>query len=310
MILLSFLVILLLSPLDRAGAAETAETILIRQSLEKDRSGRRRGDAELVLSAYDEDRFVVWDAGGSIDGRAWSVLHGSRDEVADALETDLAVRHYDLKREVVLINVWKDKAFVTTVDSGMVIDSATGNRSPYAQNQLWTFRKRDEEWLATGVIVALGDSTSGPVVGKVEADDVAEALQDHAAEWSDGSASGISSGLTEEAVLVDLYFSANPAKWLIVFADREEIDDWLEERLAVVDYSIECSVEHAMAQGDEAVAVTQEQISATYAGGEARIAETQLRIWLLTRSGGTWQVDWVFRKAKPFSPIDGSTALH
>ena len=34
-------------------AAETAETMLIRQVLEKDRSGRRRGDIELTLSKYE-----------------------------------------------------------------------------------------------------------------------------------------------------------------------------------------------------------------------------------------------------------------
>lgn len=303
------LTLILLTPADRAGAGETAETILIRQALEKDRSGRRRGDAELVLSAYDEDRFVAYDAGGFIDGRGWTVLHDSRDGMARALEMDLALRRYDIKRAVVVINVWKDKAFVTTVDSGMVIDVATGTRSPYGQSLLWTFRKLDDEWLATGVIVALGDTTDGPASGRVEADDVVKALQEHAAQWSSGNRSGITGGLTEEAVAVDAYFSSNPAKWLIVFADRQEIDEWLDDRLETVDYSLERSVLHAVVQGDEAVAVTRDRVTATYASGDARLTEDRLSTWLLTRSGGSWQVAWVLWKTKLFDPADGATAL-
>lgn len=298
----------LLLPADRA-AGETAETILIRQALEKDRSGRRRGDAELVLSAYDEDRFVAYDARGLIDGRGWSVLHGSRQDVSRALETDLAVRRYDIKRAVALINVWKGKAFATTVDSGMVIDGATGARTPFTQTLLWTFRKLDDEWLATAVVVALGDSTTGPASGRVEADDVVLVLQQQAAQWNDGSRSGITSGLTEDAVMVDAYFSSNPAKWSIVFADREEIDEWLDDRLEVVDYSLERSVLHATVHGDEAVAVTRDRVTVTYASGDARVTEDRFSTWLLTRSGGSWQVDWALQKTKPFGPAEEATSL-
>ncbi len=298
---------LLLIPAEPVGAAETAETILIRQALEKDRSGRRRGDAELVVSSYDEDRFIVYDAAGSIDGRGWSVLHESLEAAEAALETDLEQRRYDIKRSVVFIKVWKDKAFVTTVDSGAVIDAASGVRTPYKQNLLWTFRKLDDEWLATGIIVALGDSTAGHAMGRVEATDVSEALQEHATEWSNGSRSGITGDLTEEVVIVDAYFSSNPAKWLIIFSNREEIDEWLDSRLETVQYSLERSVLHAVARGEEAVAVTRDEVTATYSSGEARIVEQRVNTWLLTRSDGSWQVDWAWWKSKPFD--SDATAL-
>jgi hypothetical protein len=301
------LVVFLLLPMDSLFAA-TAETILIRQTLEKDRSGRRRGDAELVLSAYDEDRFVAYDAAGSIDARAWSVLHDSRESMGQALEADLSVRRYDIKRSVVFINVWKDKAFVTTLDSGAVIDAATGARSPYAESLLWTFRKLDEEWLATGVIVSLGDLTTGPATGRVEADEVAESLMDHVQQWNDDSHSGITGTLSEEAVIIDSYFSPNPALWLIIFSDREEIDEWLDDRLAAVDYSIDRKVEHAVVTGDEAVAVTRDRITATYSSGAESLTEERLSTWFLTRSGGSWVVTWAWWKTKPFQ--SGATALH
>ena len=109
--------------------------------------------------------------------------------------------------------------------------------------------------------------------------------------------------------MVDAYFSSNPAKWLIVFADREEIDEWLDDRLEVVDYSLERSVLHAAVHGAEAVAVTRDRVTATYASGDARVTEDRFSTWLLTRSGGSWQVDWALWKTKPFGPAEGATAL-
>ena len=301
--------LLLLLPIESAFAA-TAETILIRQSLEKDRSGRRRGDAELVLSAYDEDRFVAYDAAGSADGRAWSILHDSRESMEQALKADLETRRYDIQRDVVLISVWKDKAFVTTLDSGAVIDAGTGARQPYAESLLWTFRKLDEEWLVTGVIIALGDTDAGPAAGTVQADDVVESLMDHAQQWNDDSHSGITGTLSEEAVITDSYFSSNPAKWLIMFSDREEIDEWLDDRLTAVEYDIERTVLHAVVKGDEAVAVTQDRVTASFTSGTEPLTQESLTTWFLTRSGGSWVVAWSWSKAKPFRSADGATTLH
>ncbi len=296
----ALLVVTLLAPV-ASVQAETTETILIRQALEKDRSGRRRGDVELALSAYDRDRVVIYDAGGSVDGRGWSVRFSSRADMASALKADLSVRRYDIKREVIFIGVWKNKAFVTTLDVGQVIDGDTGARAPYSQRRLWTFHKLDEKWLVTSAIVDLGDIDSGPTDGRVEAADVARAVQDHAAQWSAGNRSGILAGFTEDVVITDAYLSSNPALWVIIFGDREEFDEWLGDRLKNVTYTIESTVLHAVARGDEAVAVSRQRITATYASGEARIVEDRYNTWLLTRASGSWLVDWAWWKTTPDS---------
>lgn len=291
-------------------AAETAETILIRQALEKDRSGRRRGNAELVMSAYDEDHFVVYDGRGSIDPRAWSVQHASPQAYGKALEADLAANRYDIARVVVFINVWKDKAFATTIDSGTVTDRGSGASRVFGQRSLWTFHKPDEEWLATGVIVALGDTADGPVAGRLEDDAVAAFLLADAKEWSSNSRSGIRGGLDEEVVATECHYSSTPAKWLIMFADRDEIDEWLEYRLDRVDYDLERTVVHAVTTGDEAVAVTHDRVTATYAAGDATIRQDRMTAWLLTRRGGRWQAAWILWKSKSFGDQPaGATAL-
>ncbi len=88
------------------AAAETAETVLIRQTLEKDRSGLRRGDAELVASAV-AGNFVHYDARGYMDPVGWTIPEGSVSSYAEALEADLAARRYDISRTVTLFqNVW------------------------------------------------------------------------------------------------------------------------------------------------------------------------------------------------------------
>lgn len=302
------LVLGLLWPGSERAAAETAETILIRQALEKDRSGRRRGDAELVLSAFDDDHLVVYDAAGSIDPRAWTVAHASRQDYARVLEADLRVRRYDIERAVVFINEWKDKAFVTTIDSGAVIDRAGGRSRPYVAQSLWTFHKREEDWSVTGLVTALGDTATGPAAGRVVAPEVVAFLEDEAAQWTAGSAGGIAGALEEEVVAVDCYFSSTPAKWLIIFADRDELTAWLDERLEHVRYDVHREVLHAAANGDEAVAVTRDRLTATYAQGDARVEQDRVTAWLLTRSGGRWRASWMLWLAKPYGPPGSSAA--
>ncbi len=287
-------------------ASETAETVLIRQILEKDRFGRRRGDAESVTHGYDRDRFVVYDGAGSIDARAWTVRYSSLDEYQAFLEADLAANRYDISRAVLYLNVWKNQAYATTLDSGMVIDRAGDSRRGFVQRTLWAFRKEDEEWRATSLVVAIGDSADGgAAAGRVEDRDVAAALQEDARNWSEGGPGDILRGVEEDFVGIDCYGSSNAAAWLTVFADRDEFAKWLEQRLENVDYHVERTLLHAVSRGDEAVAVTRDRITATYLAGEARIEQDRVCAWLLTRTDGRWRITSAWWKAKPFGPAGG-----
>ncbi len=203
-------------------ASETAETVLIRQILEKDRFGRRRGDAEMVTHGFDKDRFVAYDGAGSIDIRAWTVRHSSLEEYQAALEADLAANRYDISRAVLFLTVWKNRAFAATLDSGVVIDRAGDSRRGFVQRAMWSFLKEDEEWRATSLVIAVGDTADGGAAGRVEDQEVAAALQEDARSWSEGSKGDILSGVQEDFVGNDCYNSSNPASWLTVFAGREE----------------------------------------------------------------------------------------
>ena len=289
----------LVSPLH---AGETAETVLIRQILEKDRFGRRRGDAEIVTHGYDKDRFVVYDGAGSIDARAWTVRHASLGEYQAFLEADLAANRYDISRAVVFLKVWKNRGFAATLDSGAVIDRAGDSRRAFAQRTLWSFRKDEDQWKATGLVVALGDTSDGGAAGRLEDPEVAAALEEDARNWSEGRRGDILRGVREDFVGFECYHSSNPAAWLTIFAGREEFAGWLEQRLELVDYDIERTLLHAVSRGDEAVAVTRDRITAAYRAGDARLEQDRVSAWLLSRSDGRWRITCAWWKAKAFDP--------
>ena len=292
--------------------AETPETILIRAALDKDLRGRRRANVELMVKAYDEDRFVVYDGHASASASGWDPVFDDRDVYARQLASEVESHRYEIQRTVVVINVWKDKAFVTTTDSGFVVDRASSERVEYFERRLWTLAKLDEEWLVTGIVADYGDLTAGARPSGIpnqEAQQVVELLMDEAGAWSDGSASGITGAADEAFVAVESKFSSNPAEWLIMFTDRDEYGEWLDKRLERVDYTITREVIHVStgADGREAVAVSRDQVRAAPLAGDAVYEQERLNYWLLHKKGGDWVVSWVFWKSKEI-PFTSNTA--
>ena len=281
-------------------AAETAETILIRMALEKDRSGRRRGDIELTVSQYDEERFVHYAGGGLIDPLGWRVRHEDLASYSEALESDLRVNRYDIQRSATLVSVRLDKAFVTTVDTGAVIDRVSGAERTLDVTRLWTFMKEDDKWLVTALVDSLGDLAAGPYVGDAGGVDegIATVLKAEAEAWSSGSAGDVANHYDGEYVGYDAYYTTLPATWLITFNDADELEDWLGERFSLTTYDVQREVLHAStgAGGVEAVALTREKVTARYEGGTAVHSQEGSAFWTLSRRGGTWKVTNLVQK--------------
>jgi hypothetical protein len=307
---LAVLCLLTLTP-DAVRAAETAETILIRAALGRDLTGRRRGDAELMVDAYNEDHFVVYDGGQSASAASWTPIHVDYESYEQELGRQLGANRYDVARAVVFIGVWKDKAFVTTIDSGLVIDRQSSQSTPYYDRRFWTFAKEDEEWLATGFIAAYGDTASTAAPDGIADADVAQALADEAAAWNSGSPGEVAGFAAEEFIAVESKFSSNPALWMITFADRDEYREWLDERLTRVSYTVNREVLHVRvsADGNEAVAVTRDQVRADHVAGSAVHEQERHTYWLLQRRTGDWVATWAFWKSKAIpASTSGGTA--
>ena len=273
--------------------ADAAATLLIHQALGKELSGRRRGNVELMTSAYDENRFVVYDGGGRVDPVGWRVVHESASEYARALEEDLGASKYDIQRTYLLVNVLEGRAFVAVVDSGSVIDRATGSASQYWANDLWFFEKRDEEWFATGFIHDIGDSTAGRFTGDVAVDaEVAEFLEEEAQGWREGSAGTLGELYDDRITVVDAYGLITPASWIVVFSGEKAWKEWLGSRLGLTTYDIDRKLLHTSmgASGTEAIAVAREKVTVGHTLGNATHSADRHVLWTLTKRGGSWRV--------------------
>ena len=285
--------IVLLSSLAARAGVET-EGVLIRQALEKERFGKRRGDVELMVGVY-APNFVVYDGGGAADAMGWTVVHESGPSYAAALEDELTRHRHDVIRLVPFLKVIESVAVVTTVDSGEVIDRASGTRRPYRMQGLWTFRKVEEDWLATSFVSNVGDSTLGPFTGSQSSgsrgSEVMDALQAEAEAWNGGDAGSVAGFLDEDFVAYDAYDKWDPATWLIIFSNPLEFRTWLDRRFDLTDYQIERQIVHLSigSDGNAAIAVTADKVSTSHRLGSATHRRDRHVLWTLSRRSGDWK---------------------
>ena len=288
-ILLWAFALTLLAP--AAQADETPETILIRQSLDNDKLGRRRGDVELILSAF-TDQVVVYDAHHSPDPRAWSVVCEDLPEFTATVKADLEAHRYDIERSVPFIHVRAGKAMVTTIDSGQVVDRRTG-ASQYARIQgFWTFIKQEDKWLVTAFVHDLGDTiTTIPGTGTIDPD-VSTLLQQEEEGWEKGSAGAIAGLFDPEFIGYDGYNQLLPAQWKIIFSNAAELEIWLKKRLEHTRYTIDRQVVYTRLsnKGRQALALTREKVSTAYKSGSATHSLERYVLWTLSRQGGSWKI--------------------
>ncbi len=202
-------------------AAETPETILIRQTLSADLSGHRRGDAELVLSAYDE-HFAAYSGNNSSDPRVWQIRFESRPSFAASLERDLQAHRYDTERTVPRIQVRGDVATATTIDSGQVIDRQSGDAKTLYEERFWTLLKREDRWLVTSFVASLGDESS--TLDTATNTEVQALLEQEETARENGDQSGLLSLYAEHFSGYDGLDSLDPASWKLIFSGTQEFE--------------------------------------------------------------------------------------
>jgi len=274
-------------------AAETPETILIRKSLNDDKFGRRRGDVDLVLSAYAEN-IVVYEGNNTIDPKGWSVLYENLPAFKASIQEDLKIHRYELERTVPFILVREKKAIVTTQDSGRVINPQTGESSLLKTESFWFFSKIEDTWKATSFVHGIGDSTT---IGNVQlpSDSVPKILELFKREeqaWEDGSAGTIASLYSETFTGCDAIDKLGPASWKIIFASFEELEGWVSKRLNNTSYQIDREILYAnLSKGNqEALALTRETVTTAYNSGPITHSIDRYVLWTLSREAGDWQI--------------------
>ncbi len=269
-------------------AGETPETLLIRQALANDISGYRRADAELVLKAY-HPHFVAYAGHANGDPRAWTILRENRDAFASQLAADLRDQRYEVVRTVPFIAVRATHAIATSVDSGRVVDRQTSEGTSVVVHRFWTFRKEEDDWLATGMVEGLGD-TLLPAAGTPANGEIAELLQRESQAWEAGS--GILGFFDDDFTGYEALGTFKPASYKIAFSGREELEKWLDKRLPYVQYDLDRKVLHTALgpSGDEALAVTRETVAVEHVKGTAKHHKERYVFWTLSRRSGSWKI--------------------
>ena len=277
-----------------AWAAETPETILIRQVLSTERFGYRRGNADVAIQAY-ADHVVVYEGHRSADPRGWTIIRENRAALARALAADFEHRRYDLNRTVLFVLARNDKAIVATQDSGLVIDRQSGTSRPLDIYRLWTFTKDDDDWLAASVFQNIADTTAIASAPAASATEIAALLEREAEAWQSKDIGAIVAAIDEDFVACDAYHLMDRTKWRIAFSDAEEFEDWLKKRLAHANYTIDRRViyTHLGENGLTALAVTQETVSVSHEKGSAIHSMERYVFWGLGRRSGTWKITQV-----------------
>ena len=281
-------------------ASEATEGVIIRQALEKERFGRRRGDAELALGICSPG-FVVYDGAGAEDMLAWTVKHSSPEAFATSLAEELESTRFDVLRSVTFLKVIENEAIVAVVDSGHAIALASGERRPYRSANLWRFRKQEDRWLATSLVSDFGDSTLGPFTGlpaDKAAAGVVETLRAEAEGWNAGDARAIVSNLDEHFTAFDAYGKFGIATWLIIFNNPQGYESWLTKRFDLTDYKMKRTIVHVSVNGDEALAVTADDVVTSYRLGSATHGENRHVFWTLSRRSGDWKIVDMVRHTK------------
>ena len=270
-------------------AAETPETILIRQTLNADLAGHRRGDLDLVLSAYDEN-VATYDARNSKDPRAWHIRHEGRSALANSVEQDLQAHRYETERTVPSIQVRGNVATATTIDSGQVVNRQSGASERYYEERLWTLLKREDRWLVTGFVASLGQDKS-PAQSVVN-DEISAVLAREEEAREAGDRDGLLALFTEHFSGYDGKESLEPTAWKIIFSGSEEFEKHLLRRLSHVTYQVEREVLSAHIGPDqrEALAITHDTVKTRHARGETEHRLERYVMWTLSKRDGDWKI--------------------
>ena len=286
-------ILLLLSTATAAGAADTPETLLIRQALNNDKFGMRRGieHLDVALSAV-APNFVVYAGNNTLDPRGWQILHEDREAYAQTLSAKLTENQYDIERAIPHILVLEKKAVATTLDSGFVINRTTGSREFVKSARLWTFMKFDEEWLATAYVADIGEDTSGPRHPSIEDEEISVLLEEERQGWISGSASSIVAPLHETFTGLNGMSTHAPTSWASLFADPVSYEKWVSKRVRRTKYDIEREVVYVTVgpARKEALALTHDRISTGYEAGDAVHDLDRYALWTLSQRSGDWSV--------------------
>jgi ketosteroid isomerase-like protein len=271
-------------------ASETPETILIRQTLRLDLSGKRRSDSDIALSAY-EKSFVAYNAENNNDPRRWNVIIEGRQALENNLKNDFKTYRYELQRTIPNVKVRGLVATATSLDSGKVVNRDTGEIEPVYETQFWTLVKEDDDWSISSNVRNVGNKSIESTDYSVN-DDIKRLLTRISKTRESGDLS-TTDFFSKNFIGYDANNNFDPASWNIIFSGSEEFSKYLAQRTPHVDYTINRTLTsaHLGPSGNEAIAMTRETVLALHKKGESKHSIKRNVFWTLSKQNeGDWKV--------------------
>lgn len=272
-------------------ASETPETILIRQTLRMDLSGKRRSDFDLAISAYGKN-FVEYNAGNYDDPRKWDVLIEGHQALLNRLKNDVKTYRYELQRTIPTIKVRGLVATATSLDSGNVVNRDTGEIQNIYETQFWTLIKEDDDWSISSTVRNVGNNSVDSTDYSID-DDIKTLLTRISNARESGDLSTLTDFFSKHFIGYDANNNFDPVSWNIIFSGSEEFSKYLAQRTPHVDYTINRTLTsaHVGPSGHEAIAMTRETILASHKKGDSKHSIERNVFWTLSKQNeGDWKV--------------------
>ena len=271
-------------------ASETPETILIRQTLRLDLSGKRRSDSDIALSAYHKS-FVAYNAENNNDPRRWNVIIEGRQALENNLKKDLKTYRYELQRTIPNIKVRGLVATATSLDSGKVVNRDTGEIEPTYETQFWTLVKEEDDWSISSNVRNVGNDRIESTNYSID-DDIKILLTRISKARQSGELSA-TDFFSKNFIGYDANNNFDPTSWNIIFSGSEEFSKYLAQRTPHVDYTINRTLTSARVgpSGNEAIAMTHETVLARHKKGESKHSIERNVFWTLSKQNeGDWKI--------------------
>lgn len=280
-------------------AAETTETIAIREVFAKEVTGWKRGDVDLTISAY-APYFTGYYGAESEDPALWRVCLSNLDQLEARLTEEFSKIRYDIYRVPVYFHVIANKALVVTEESGTRTDRATGVSDEFAYINLWMLAKIEERWKITGFVHRTSPDTLAsqtydlfPVndeTGAAPPGPLANMLEKDTKGWQDGSTGTITSLCTEEFTGYEGFGNSGIITWQVNFSDTDILRAFCKKRFSRTGYEVSRSPVHFSMSGDKALMVTEEEGATTHQATGMKRTFDGRTLWMLEKKGGGWKV--------------------
>lgn len=284
-------------------AAETTETIAIREVFAKEVTGWKRGDVNLALSAY-APYFTGYNGAESADPADWRVCCENLDRLEERLTEEFSRTRYDIYRVPVYFNVSvpvAEKAIVVTEESGTRTDRGTGAQEAFEYTNLWTFAKIEDKWKITSFVYRTSPDTvaSGTPydlfptedeTGTDPQDPLWRTLEKEAKGWQESSGGAIASLCTEEFTGYEGYGNADLKTWQVNFSDTDILKAFFKKRFSRAEYEMSRTPVHFSILGDKALVVTAEKGKTSHRATGATREFDARTLWTLVKKGGGWRI--------------------